>query len=74
MIIGSKVKYAEQEWTVWETDDATGAVSLIRRDEHGFPIIEVVADAAKIILIVYSIWEPLKRMITDIIGFFRKKR
>lgn len=74
MKIGQKVKYAEQEWTVWETDANSGAVSLIRRDEHGYPIIEIVQDTAKIILIVFSVWEPLKKIITDIISFFRKKR
>lgn len=72
--IGQRAQYDNQEWIVWEVD-ATGAPSkLLARDEHGFPIIITVENAAKVILIVYSVWEPLKKMIRDIIDFFRKKK
>lgn len=73
--IGQRARYQDQEWIVWEVD-ATGAPSkLLRKDEYGFPIVVAVKDAAAVILIVYSVWEPLKKMISDIWNaLFRRKK
>jgi hypothetical protein len=69
---GQKVKYQDKEWTVLSNDPSE--FYLTRKDEQGWPIIERVEDIAKIIIITYSVWEPIKKIITDIINFFRKKR
>lgn len=72
--VGQRARYQGQEWIVWEVD-ANGAPSkLLTKDEHGFPIIVTVKNVAEVILIVYSIWEPLKKIIRDIIDFFKRKK
>jgi len=64
----------DQEWIVWEVD-ANGAPLKLIRNSNGVPIVTIVKDAAQVILIVYSIWEPLKKMISDIWNaIFRKRK
>lgn len=73
--VGQRARYEDKEWIVWEVDAAGAPSKLIRQDEHGFPIIVVVENTAKVILIIYTIWEPLKKMISDIWNaIFKRKR
>lgn len=72
--LGQRAQYEGQEWIVWEVDALGRPSKLLAKDDHGFPIIVTVENAAKVILLVYSVWEPLKQIIRDIIDFFRKKK